>query len=256
MPQGITTGDRGLDSEIDRLWAEIASLKAKLADAGQSTQTVIERTVQTIVSGGGASGGDVAGVASITPYGGSPMIGDIVLAAGTNMTITQSGEVVTFGAAGGGGSGIPISNLYLPTATYTIPTPSSDCIVVVKNNNANSVWGNSITISPPTGYAWESWNWLGALQLMYSEAVGVHLNTTTHVARILWLLRLANYNATTMSNQLIGAGIGGTTGGIIGNVTVSSDVALEGNLVVIDEPTGATIASGAGLSAPPVVGPI
>lgn len=172
------------------------------------------------------------------------MQGDIAFVAGTNATLTQSGRTITFGAAGGGGSGIPVSNLYLPTGAYTIPTPASDCIVVVKNDNTNSVWGNAITISPPTGYTWESWTWLGALQLMYSESVGVHLNTSTHVARILWLLRLANYNTTTMSNQLIGAGIGGTTGGIIGNVTVSQDVALEGNLIIVDEPTGATIASG------------
>lgn len=263
MSQALkTTGDRGLDSEIDRLWAEIARLKGATAPVTQAPS--VEAIYQTIIQQGG--GGGVAGVSSITPTGGTPVQGDVVLAAGTNITLTETGRTITITASGAGGSGIPVVDVALRDyagGTYTIPTPSSDCIVVVKNATIpNTLFntGFSLNVSAPTGWTYESWNYGTYLGIAYSEAIGVFLDVSAHQAYILWIFRQSMFNSANLWQDVINGRLG-TVPPLASYVTygdvtlVDYDLQIDGEVIMLDDISGAAIASGASWMLP-TVGPV
>lgn len=104
--------------------------------------------------GGGNSGQVVqngAGVSSVAKYGAAKLQGDVTFSAGSNVTLTQTGQNIAISVAGGGGGGTPdegtkpFGDWVSTNADYTIL--STDGIIRCTNNLAII----TLTLPNPSG---------------------------------------------------------------------------------------------------------
>jgi len=140
MPrEALSYGDRRLDVELDRLWAELRALKA--------TQTALApaESAAPVYTAPLTPPGDY--VSSLAPTGGARMTGDVTLSAGQNVSLRQSGNDLQIGAYGMG-LGVTFVELGDADDPYTLAVPDGPGAFNLKNTTGY----RSVTVYPPEGH--------------------------------------------------------------------------------------------------------
>ena len=119
----------------------------------------------TIDAGGGGGGG----VDSLAKNGDTQLTGDVTLSAGSNVTLTQTGQDIEIAASGGGGGAAAGYGTSLPGS----PSDGDEYILVDSTTTPTYQWRFRYNASGATAYDWEFIG--GSEKMLYradDEAVG------------------------------------------------------------------------------------